>query len=144
MSYYRTGDEIHKMYVISTTWLWFTNRSTRILPLPVTLTRCTRHGCSEKLSLTLERPKTSVLLQLWLKLLNVFNSWLNLVLRLMLIKTPLILTGKIRAFWDTVYSNETTRRYIPEGSNLHTRRRDNPKSQYWQGSEHMIALRIVQ
>jgi hypothetical protein len=39
---------------------------------------------------------------------------------------------KIAAFWDTapcslvrVYSNETTRRYIPEGSNLHSRRREN-------------------
>jgi hypothetical protein len=28
----------------------------------------------------------------------------------------------------SVYSNETTRRYIPEGANLHTRRRENLKS----------------
>jgi hypothetical protein len=43
------------------------------------------------------------------------------------------------AFWDiapcsllgvdwSVYSNETTRRYIPEGCHLHTRRRENLKS----------------
>jgi hypothetical protein len=34
----------------------------------------------------------------------------------------------VRASETSVYSNETTRRYIPEGSNLHTRRRENPKS----------------
>jgi hypothetical protein len=28
----------------------------------------------------------------------------------------------------SVYSNESTWRYIPEGSNLHTRRRENLKS----------------
>jgi hypothetical protein len=28
----------------------------------------------------------------------------------------------------SVYSNQTTRHYTPEGSHLHTRRRQNPKS----------------
>jgi hypothetical protein len=35
----------------------------------------------------------------------------------------------VGAFETSVYS-ETTRRYIPEGSNLHTRRRENLKSTF--------------
>jgi hypothetical protein len=31
----------------------------------------------------------------------------------------------VRTTETSVYSNETTRRYIPQGSNLHTRRREN-------------------
>jgi hypothetical protein len=34
----------------------------------------------------------------------------------------------VRTCETSVYSNETTRRYIPEGSYLHTRRRENLKS----------------
>jgi len=34
----------------------------------------------------------------------------------------------VRTSETSVYYNETTRRYIPEGSNLHTRRRENLKS----------------
>jgi hypothetical protein len=34
----------------------------------------------------------------------------------------------VRTPETSVYSNETTRRYIPEGSNLHTRRHENLKS----------------
>jgi hypothetical protein len=34
----------------------------------------------------------------------------------------------VRTSETSVYSNETTRRYIPEGSNLHTRRHENLKS----------------
>jgi len=34
----------------------------------------------------------------------------------------------VRSSETSVCSNETTRRYIPEGSHLHTRRRDNLKS----------------
>jgi hypothetical protein len=34
----------------------------------------------------------------------------------------------VRASGKSVYSNEITRRYIPEGSQLHTRRRENLKS----------------
>jgi hypothetical protein len=35
----------------------------------------------------------------------------------------------VRTSETSVYSKETTRRYIPEGSKLHTRRRENLKSQ---------------
>jgi hypothetical protein len=35
----------------------------------------------------------------------------------------------VRISETSVYFNETTRRYVPEGYNLHTRRRDNLKSQ---------------
>jgi hypothetical protein len=34
----------------------------------------------------------------------------------------------VRTYETLVYSNENTRRYNPEGSNLHTRRRENLKS----------------
>jgi hypothetical protein len=34
----------------------------------------------------------------------------------------------LRTSETSVYPNETTRRYMPEGSNLHTRRRENLKS----------------
>jgi hypothetical protein len=34
----------------------------------------------------------------------------------------------VRTSETSVYSNETTRHYITEGSNLHTRRRENLKS----------------
>jgi hypothetical protein len=34
----------------------------------------------------------------------------------------------VRISETSVYSNETTRRYISEGSNLHTRRREDLKS----------------
>jgi hypothetical protein len=34
----------------------------------------------------------------------------------------------VRTFETSVYSNETTRRYIPEDSKLHTRSRENLKS----------------
>jgi hypothetical protein len=34
----------------------------------------------------------------------------------------------VRTSETSVYSNETTRRNIPEASNLHTRRRENLKS----------------
>jgi hypothetical protein len=35
----------------------------------------------------------------------------------------------VRTSETSMYSNETTPHYIPEGSNLHIRRRENPKSQ---------------
>jgi hypothetical protein len=35
---------------------------------------------------------------------------------------------ELRLSETSVYSNETSRRYIPEGFNLHTRRRENLKS----------------
>jgi hypothetical protein len=38
------------------------------------------------------------------------------------------LMEKARTSETSVYSNETTWRYIPEGSHLHTRRRENLKS----------------
>jgi hypothetical protein len=39
-----------------------------------------------------------------------------------------LLMEAIRTSETSIYSNENTRRYIPEGSNLHTRRRENLKS----------------
>jgi hypothetical protein len=36
----------------------------------------------------------------------------------------------VRASETSICSNETTRRYIPEGFNLHTRRRENMKSHF--------------
>jgi hypothetical protein len=37
----------------------------------------------------------------------------------------------VRTSETSLYSNETTRRYIPEGSNFHISRRENPKSHEW-------------
>jgi hypothetical protein len=37
------------------------------------------------------------------------------------------MTEEVRTSEMSVYSNETTRRYIPEGSHLHTSRRQNMK-----------------
>jgi hypothetical protein len=47
----------------------------------------------------------------------------------------------VRAYETSVYSNETTRRYISEGSNLHNRRRENLKSHIWKKTSSMISCR---
>jgi hypothetical protein len=43
-------------------------------------------------------------------------------------KAIALLMEALRTSERSVYSNDSTRRYIPEGFNLHTRRRENLKS----------------
>jgi hypothetical protein len=50
------------------------------------------------------------------------------------------LTEAIRTSETSVYFNYTTRRYIPEGCHLHTRRRKNMKSQNYRNAEGVIFI----
>jgi hypothetical protein len=45
-----------------------------------------------------------------------------------IVSTIVLMIKTVRGSETSVYFNETTRRYIPEGHHLHTRRRENLKS----------------
>jgi hypothetical protein len=48
----------------------------------------------------------------------------------------------VRTSETSVYSNDTTRRYIPEGSRLHVRRREDPKSHMLNESSGNVTLKM--